>query len=242
MDDKTASLIIELRTQGLPGKAIARRLGLRPAEVGALIRQHAAQIEASVDPAALGALDACYISPGFSTGLGFSAQAQGWPAYDSGYGGSEGLVSALWLRASRYGRLTACGALVDVYCLGVKNALGPKNLHADELRSFVSRYFRPYDAPPVEVPFELVQNLVLGAVEYAGALGLEPHPDFAAVRPSLGTWQGPSSIHFGKNGRPLYMPGPNDDVFRIVQTLRRTVGDGEFDCVDRLGFAPFALS
>jgi hypothetical protein len=242
MDDKTTALVAELRSQGLPPKAIARRLGLRPTEVSSLIREHAAQLEASADPKALPAIRACYLSPGFSTVLGLSGPAQAWRAYDPGHSGSEGLVSALWVRANRYDHLTACGALVDVYCLGVKNALGPKNLQADELRAFVSRYFRSYDAPPVEVPFELVQSLCLGAVEYAASLGFEPHPDFAAVQPSLGAWSGPSPIRFGKEGRPLYVQGPDDDVFRIVHTLRRTVGDGGFDLVSGNPASPFALS
>lgn len=237
MDDKTTALVADLRSQGLPPKAIARRLGLRPTEVSAVIREHAAQLEASADPAALPTIHACYLS----AGLEFSGDAESWQDYDSGYVGPEGLVAALWMRANRYGRLTASGALVDVYCLGVKNAMGPKHLQADELRSFVFRYFTSYDSPPVEVPFEVLQSLVLGAVDYAAALGFEPHPDFAAVRPSLGAWSGPSPIRFGKNGRPLYMQGPDDDVFRIVNTLRRALGDGGFDFVGGMSGLPLAL-
>lgn len=242
MDDKTTALVAELRSQGLPPKAIARRLGLRPTEVSAVIREHAAQLEASADPSALPAIHACYLSPGFSTGLTFSDHAETWPTFDSGYVGSEGLVCALWVRANRYGRLTANGALVDVYCLGVKNAMGPKHLQAEELRSFGFHYFTSYDAPPVEVPFELLQSLVLGAADYAASLGFEPHPDFAAVRPSLGAWSGPSPIRFGKNGRPLYMQGPDDYVFQIVNTLRRTLGDGGFDFIGGVPASPLALT
>jgi hypothetical protein len=242
MDDKTTALVAELRSQGLPPKAIAHRLGLRPAEVSVLIRQQAAQLEASGDAAALPAIRVCYLSPGFSTGLEFSGPAAAWREYDPGYSGCDGMFCAMWVRAHRYDRLTACGALVDAYCLGVKNAWPPKNLHADELRAYVSRYFRSYDAPPIEVPFELLQSLVLGAVDYAASLGFEPHPDFATVRPSLGTRNGSSPIRFGRDGRPVYVQGPDDDVFRIVQTLRRTVGDGGFDCLTGISTSPLALT
>jgi len=241
MDDKTTARVAELRSQGLPPKAIARQLGMRPTEVSAILREQAAQLAARADPAALPAIRACYLSPGFSTGLGFSGVAEAWRTYDPGYSGSEGLVCALWARTKRYDRVTVCGALVDLYCLGVKNAIGPKDVDAAEMRSFVSRYFRSYDAPPVEVPFELLQSLVLGAVDYAASLGFAPHPDFAAVRPSLGDLSGSSPIRFGKEGRPLYVQGPDDDVFRIVQTLRRTVGDSGFDSVAGMAAAPFAL-
>lgn len=228
MDEKTSERVAELRSKGLPASAIARQVGLRPAQVSELIRQQAAQREACKDANALPALHACYVSPGWSVGLGLSGAAEAWRRYDQECGGAEGLVTVLWVRTHRYGRLQASGCLVDVYCLGVKDALGPKSLQPDELRPFVARYFSTYDAPPVEVPLELAQSLVLGAVDYAATLGFEPHADLAAVRPLLGSWEGPSPIRFGRDGRPYYIQGPHDDAFRVLQTLRRAVGDGGF--------------
>ena len=172
---------------------------------------------------------------GLERGLGLDGEAEKWRAHDPGFGGSEGLVCALWARAHRYDKLTVCCCLVDAYCLGVKNAIGPRLMAEDELRSFVSRYFSSYDAPPVEVPPELLQSLVLGAVDYADSLGLSPHPDFAAVRASLGAWTGPSPIRFGKEGRPFYVQGPDDDTYRILHTLRHQLGDGGFDFVAGAG-------
>lgn len=241
MDETQRAQIVALRSQGLPTKTIARRLGLRPAEAAAIVYELLAQQERDANPAILPAIHACYLSPGFTTGLGFPQAAEGWRACDPGFGGSEGLVQALWARTDRYDRLTVCGALLDVYCLGVKNAFGPNKLQAHELRSFVSHYFSSYEAPPIEVPFELVQSLVFGAIDYAASLGFEPYADFALVRASLGPWNGPSPIEFGKNGRPFFMQGPDDDVYRIVQTLRRTVGDGGFDFVTGGQASPFHL-
>lgn len=233
MDAKITARVAELRSHGLPPKAIARQLGLRPAEVSTLIREQAAQVESTADPAVLPPLKACYLSPGWSTGLGLADEALALTlgAQDPGSTGSDGLVCALWARAHRYGKLTVYGCLVDTYCLGVKNAVGPKAMADEEFRDFTSRYFRSYDAPPVQVPLELLQSLVLGAVEYAASMGLSPHPDFAAVRPSLGAWSGPRPIRFGREGRPVYVQGPDDDAYRIVQTLRRHLGDGGFEYV-----------
>ena len=229
MDETVKEQVAALRSQGLPPKAIARRLGLRPAEINELIRQHAAQLASHADPEALPPLKACWLSPGWSTGLGLLGEAEEWRAYDPEAGSSEGMVSALWARVHRFDKLAVCGCLVDTYCLGVKNAVGPKIMTDGEFRSFGQRYFGSYDAPPVEVPMHVVQSLVLGAVEYADALGLSPHPDFAAVRPTLGQWNGPSPIRFGKDGKPFYIQGPDDDVYRIMQTLRSRLGDGRFD-------------
>ena len=235
MDDKITAQVAELRSHGLPPKAIARRLGLRPAEVSALLREQAVHISVTADPSVLTPLKACYLSPGWSTGLGLEGESQSLSVHDPGSAGSEGLFSALWARAHRYDKLNVYGCLVDTYCLGVKGALGPKVMTEDEFRLFVPRYFGSYEAPPVQVSLDLVKRLVLGAVEYAASLGLSPHPDFAAVRLSLGEWSEPSRIRFGKAGRPVYVQGPHDDVYRIVQTLRSHLGDGGFDYVMAAG-------
>ncbi len=235
MNDKIAAQVAELRSHGLPPKSIARRLGLRPAEVSALIREQAVHISVTADPAVLPPLRACYLSPGWSTGLGLEGESQALSVHDPGSAGPQGLLSALWARAHRYDKVNVCGCLVDTYCLGVKDALGPKVMTEDEFRLFVPRYFGAYEAPPVEVPLDLLKSLVLGAVEFAASLGLSPHPGFAAVRPSLGEWSGPSLIRFGKAGRPIYVQGPHDDAYRIVQTLRSHLGDDGFDYVMAAG-------
>jgi len=231
MDAKVTALVAELRAKGLPPKAIARQLKLAPAEVAALIREQVAQSASLMDNSTLPAMKACYLSPGWSTGLGLVGDAEAWRVHESAPDGSEGLVCALWARAHRYDKLVVSGCLVDTYCLGVKNAVGPKIMDPEEFHSFGRRYFQSYDAPPIAVPLELLQSLVLGAVEYAASLGLEPHPDFAAVRSSLGAWSGPSSIRFGKDGKPFYIQGPDDDAYRILHALRHHLGDGNFGYV-----------
>lgn len=34
---------------------------------------------------------------------------------------------------------------------------------------------------------------------------------------------------------PLYMQGPHDDVFSVLSTLRKTVGDGNFHYFGKVG-------
>jgi hypothetical protein len=139
------------------------------------------------------------------------------------------LASVLLARKHRYGKIVACGYLVDSLCLGVKNALGSRVMEQNELSAFVGQYFRAYDDEPVAVPVELAQDLVLGAVDYARQLGFEPHPDFAACREHLGDWTGPSALEFGHKGKPRFIPGPHDNVEFVVSTLEHSVGRGTFD-------------
>jgi len=227
MTETKESAVAELRARGLTPKEVARRLGMRPAEVNDLIR---AQARHAADPNAVPRLAGSFVSPGWSAGLGIDAEARAWrdldPAPDSG----RGLLAVLVARENRYAKVSVCAYLVDAYCLGVKDAMGPRTMEPERYEVFVRQYFQhAFTAAPVAVPIELAQGLVHGAVEYARQLGFEPCADFAAAPPQLGRPTGGARITFGDHGRPHYISGPHDDAARVVATLRRTVGEGNFD-------------
>jgi hypothetical protein len=125
----------------------------------------------------------------------------------------------------------ACGYLVDTWCLGVKDALGPKLMDRRKLPAFLSSFFSAYAEPPVEVPLSVARQVAFGAVEYARRLGFEPHPDFANAAGHLGEWDGRCDFSFGRDGMPVYIEGPHDDTGRVMRTLRKNVGDGNFHYV-----------
>jgi len=131
-------------------------------------------------------------------------------------------------------RAVACGFLVDAFCLGFKNAVGPLVMGEGSLDDHRRRYFQGYDEPPATVPVELAQHLVHGAVAYARGLGLEPHADFAAAAPYLGFPAGLTPIRFGREGKPCYISGPYVDARAIVRTLQKTAGTGNFDVLTHL--------
>ena len=72
-------------------------------------------------------------------------------------------------------------------------------------------------------------------MDYARGMGLEPHSDFAKCAHILGEWDGSSDIAFGRDGVPMYMQGPHDDMFTILATLRKRVGDGNFHYMAGIG-------
>jgi hypothetical protein len=225
MDEKER--VVELRAQGLTPKAIARRLGLRPAAVSELVQQIAVEA-AKRTVAAPAPVAACLISAGWSKGLGFPGAIEPWRDLDRGFG-TAGMAGVLVAREQRYDKVLVGGFLVDVFCLGVKNAIPQITMTLRELERWIPRYFSIYRDPPVAVPIELVQDLVFGAVDFARGLGFEPHFDYERARPLLGPWTGPSAIVFGDCGRPHYVSGPNDDAEQVLATLRRRVGHGRFD-------------
>jgi hypothetical protein len=224
-DDGIVRTARALRERGHSPKQIARTLGLRPAAAARLVRDIAAQ-EAATAPAP--AVVGCWVSPGWSVGLTVEGQP-GWPEADNPGPGVEGLTTVVVARRHRFDRVSVCCYLVDVYCLGVKETIGPRVMSERDLTGFVRMCFAAYDAAPLAVPIDLAQHLVLGAVEYSRRLGFEPARDYPAARGHLGPRTGPSAIGFGRDGKPFYVQGPYDDGQRVMRTLQRTVGEGNFE-------------
>lgn len=230
-DDALLAQVRLMRERGSSPKQIARALGLRPAAVAPLVRQVAAMAQSHDDPADR-LLLGCWISPGWSAGLGLDEAPAAWAALDpigAGEPATGGLANVLIVRQERASRVTACGFLVDVYCLGVKNAVGPMPMGLGAIEDFSRKFFRGFDDPAVSCPLDLAQAVVHGAVAYARTLGFEPHPDFDATEPYLGTPAGPSPIRFGRDGKPFYVSGPYDTPRAVVNTLEATVGAGNYD-------------
>lgn len=225
-DPQVLEDVRRLRAAGAGPKEIARALALRPAIVAPIVRQIAAE-ERERTPAGEPALAGCWVSPGWSREL-LVVPREGWEDVDPGDGGPGGVALVLVARAGRGDRVTVCGYLVDTFCLGVKNVIGPERMRERDLPSFVRTYFMAFPAPALRVPIELARHLVLGAVEFAAGLGFAPHQDFESARGHLGELDEPCAITFGREGRPLYVQGPYDDPIAIMETLREAVGGDGF--------------
>lgn len=123
-----------------------------------------------------------------------------------------GLGNLVVARRTPDGQLACAVFLVDVYCLGVKNALwkilGQSQFHA---------LCRDLDANGrlVEVTPEHFAKLVYCAADFGQSLGFPPHRDFrhaqrllAGIDPS----QCPVVFEFGREGHPLYIRGPAESI------------------------------
>jgi hypothetical protein len=214
-----------MRCAGASPKAIARALGVRPAVIAPLVRQVAAEAPATQIQDA--ELVGCWVSPGWSREL-LVRRRDGWDDVDLGPDGPGGVALVLVARAGRHDRVSVCGFLVDTFCLGVKNTIGPQQMRRRDLPSFVHTYFMAFPSPAPSAPIELAQHLVHGAVAFAADLGFDPHPDFAVSREHLGELSEPCAITFGQRGRPLYVAGPYDDPIAVMNTLKSAVGHDGF--------------
>ncbi len=217
--------IRSLRARGLSPKEIARALHISPAVATRLVREAAAEeAGARTEQPVLG----CWVNAGWSQGLTFDPRPE-WADTTKPDVGFGGVVSVLVARDAGRNRVSVCGYLVDSYCLGVKNVLGPELMGVRKYEDFIRTFFGGYGDPPLSVPLDLAQELVLGAVDFARGLGFEPHPEYEAAREHMGSRPRPGAITFGLNGKPFYVQGPYDDADRIMRRLERTTGRGKFE-------------
>jgi hypothetical protein len=222
-DDELLARVRELRARGRSPKEIARALKVQPATVAPLIQRLAAAEpqEEKEEP-----LIGCWVNPGWSSSVRYTGHPE-WRDAGTDEAEGSGLVIVVVAR-ERGSSARVCNFLVDTWCLGVKDALGPKAVDRRKLPSFRAEVFRGYPGAPVAVPLVLAQQIVLGAVGYARGLGFEPHADFANAAGQLGEWDGVCDLEFGRDGMPMYIQGPHDNTSRILRTLRKNVGDGNF--------------
>ena len=225
-DGEDLERVRELRQRGLTPKEITRAAGLPQARATQLVKAVAAA--ETTDPTRSPVVE-CWMSSGWRAGLTVTGHPE-WLDEPGDDEGSSGLAGVLLAREAVRNRVSVCAWLVDVYCLGVKNDLGPTVTYRADLPQVVRNFFAVFGTRPAAAPLELAQHLVLGAVDYARGLGFEPaaEADFADTRGHLGPWEGPSAIRFGREGKPFFVSGPNDDPTRILKQLERSVGVGNF--------------
>lgn len=154
-----------------------------------------------------------------------------WPGLDNDIVQPGGLVSVLVARRHRHDKVSVCGYLVDVHCLGVKNVLGPRVMDEADLVPFRRYFLAAYVGDHLVAPLELAQHLVFGAVGYAAGLGCEPHPDYADTVGQLGDPLASCDIEFGREGTPFSVEGPYDDARQIGRTLDASLGPGNYHSV-----------
>jgi hypothetical protein len=119
--------------------------------------------------------------------------------------------------------------LVDVFCLGVKDAFYSE-LSAADLRSQLENDPAEQDFQEIEPAF--ARKLIRDAAAYATGFGLSAAKDTAVIEAIFGDVDAnacDADFTFGKDGKPLYINGPNDTPQRVRSILRALESNGGND-------------
>jgi len=121
--------------------------------------------------------------------------------------------------------------LIDTFCLGIKDVM---------FESVESEVFEIYmdamdaGSPVVSVDPSYARKLLCDLAAWSQSIGFAPHQDFAAVERMFGDVSADASdavFQFGRDGKPVYIPGPNDTaplIQRRIEQLQRYLGDDGF--------------
>lgn len=146
---------------------------------------------------------------------------------------TEGMGNLIVPRALPRGHVAYVSFLIDLYCLGIKDitydvcSRSALSMIEDKVYRDGSRELTPEEA----------KKLVVEAAAYAKTLGFPPHEDYAkalAIFDGVDASTCTTQFAFGRDGKPCYINGPNDNGSfqrRVVETLERTVGPGNYDYV-----------
>ena len=155
----------------------------------------------------------------------------------------EGITPVVVARMSEADRVMFGVYMVDLYCLGIKDAFTRADYTLNQFNRELSKFCA---GDPIPCSIELAHEIIYGALEYAEKLGFQPHPDFKKQMANL--ILDPPEVHprenhvsFGKDGKPFYVSGPYDDEQKsrhVFNTLMRTCGKGNFDFLVGLDDVP----
>lgn len=126
--------------------------------------------------------------------------------------------------------------VVDVFCLGVKNALYESDATEGEFRDFLGGSLMQNCKQPFQPA--CARKLIEGAVAYAERHGFAPHRDYRKARKIFSGILASTcedDFRYGKDGRPFYVRGPDDSdarVDRILAILEGKYGPEGFAYID----------
>jgi hypothetical protein len=139
-----------------------------------------------------------------------------------------GIGTLVLARGTSPDRVALSSFLIDVFCLGIKDVMF-ESVDSD----FFEMYMDAMDAgsPMVAVDPGYARKLLRDLAAWSKSIGFAPHRDFAVVERIFGDVSADASdavFQFGCDGKPVYIPGPNDTaalIRRRLEQLQKYLGD-----------------
>jgi len=141
-------------------------------------------------------------------------------------------------RKTNDGLIAVSAFVLDVFCLGVKNALFKVSSEIEYETKIKHQLLSSGDDEQYEnIHPACARKLIEGAASYAKELGFFPHRDYKDAKVLFGNIDVnacPEKYVYGKNGKPFYISGPNESAGqskRIVDQLRKRCGEENYEYI-----------
>ena len=144
----------------------------------------------------------------------------------------KGLATILIARKHKTGNITFSSFIVDIFCLGMKDANSAFNRFEEDYDEYRDAIFGNNMNDEMHISYDLAHNIIFGAIEYAKNLGFSPHKDWELSQFMLEPKSSPKvekiEVEFGKDGKPFFISGPYDKVDSVINKLEKAVGTDNF--------------
>ena len=149
-----------------------------------------------------------------------------------------GIGNILVSRRLPDGSIALSAFVVDVFCLGVKNAFFKLSSEFEYEHTIKAQLIQAHNDQSFEnLHPSCSRKLIEGAVRYAKDLGFSPHSDYKKAKGIFGDFDDsvcPVKYTYGQDGKPLYIRGPNESTVqakRIVDQLHKKCGEGNYNFI-----------
>ncbi len=144
----------------------------------------------------------------------------------------QGLGTLILSRKLPENQIAASFFLLDIYCLGVKNAF-ISFMSSGEYSSKIDELVEQH-GPMESLHPACFKKLIEGGITYAKELGFKPHDDYRLARRLFGDIDAsacPTGFEYGKDGKPFFLSGPSEtpeQMQHIIKTLGKKCGPDGF--------------
>ena len=153
---------------------------------------------------------------------------------------TSGLGELVVARRAPNGHIAMSTFVIDVFCLGVKDAMFAVLPESEYEHKIKGGMFAAGGRGFEKLHQTCAKKLLDGLVDYAKELGFAPHPDYKnayEIFGSIDTSACPVKYTYGNEGKPFYMNGPYEstaDIQRIINTLTKNCGADGFNSLFKL--------
>ena len=128
--------------------------------------------------------------------------------------------------------------IVDMLCLGIKDAFWMFNEKPQDFKAFMDKQIIAFDTgfPMIKISYTLGHNIIYGAIAFAEEIGFHPYKNFELTKYILE--EDDESVDlidlkFGHKGKPLYVSSSvnPDEARRVKAHLEQRLGSGNFNFI-----------